>query len=193
MVLPRVPLLPFALLPMTVYEPRYRKMVRFALEGDRLFCVALMKPGVEQASRVSQFYQTGGIGLIRACVMRGDGAYNLVLQGLARVQMEGWCRVRPFRVAQIIPLPSGRGGSEEAMTLVVRVLELCSELKQQGTEVPGPIERQLETVSDPSALADIVSHTFVRDPFARQQLLEELSVTNRLRRLIAQLESELKV
>ncbi len=191
MTLPNALLLPFALLPITIYEPRYRKMLAYALEHDRMFCIALMKPGVTDAEEDEQFYQTAGIGLVRACVMRDDGVYNLILQGLVRVQLTGWVKVRPFRVARIVPLPNEPSASPETDALSAKVLELCSELKDKGAQVPTPIEKQLASIDDPSALADIVSHTFIRDPFARQQLLEDLSVPSRLRRLISRLQEEL--
>jgi Lon protease-like protein len=191
MTLPNALLLPFALLPITVYEPRYRKMITYALEHDRMFCIALMKPGSKSALKDEEFYQTAGMGLIRACVRREDGVYNLILQGLVRVRLVDWVKVRPFRVAKIAPLPSEPAEGPETDALSARVLQLCHELKDKGAQVPIPVEKQLASIDDPSALADIVSHTFIRDPFARQQLLEELSVPTRLRRLITRLQEEL--
>ena len=191
MTLPNALLLPFALLPMTVYEPRYRKMIDYALKQDRMFCIALLKPGSEGAGKGEQFYQTAGLGLIRACVRRDDGVYNLILQGMVRVQLIGWEKIRPFRLGRIAPLTNKLVSGPETDALSAKVLELCSELKDRGAQVPYPIEKQLASIDDPSALADIVSHTFIRDPFARQQLLEELSVPSRLRRLISRLEEEL--
>jgi len=194
MTLPNALLLPFALLPITIYEARYRKMVAYALEHDRMFCIALMKPGGKSAAKSEQSYETAGIGLIRACVQRPDGVYNLILQGLVRVHLGERVKERPFRMARIVPLPNEPGepsAGPETDALSAKVLELCSELKDRGAQVPTPIEKQLASIDDPSALADIVSHTFIRDPFARQQLLEELSVPSRLRRLIVRLQEEL--
>ncbi len=192
MTLPDALLLPFALLPITVYEPRYRKMVAYALEHERMFCIALRKPGPGAKSAADEeIHETAGIGLIRACVQREDGVYNLVLQGLVRVQLTGWAKRRPFRMAHLVPLPNEPTASPETDALSAKVLELCSALKDQGASVPTPVEKQLASIDDPSALADIVSHTFIRDLSARQQLLEELSVPTRLRRLIRRLQEEL--
>ena len=191
MVLPQALLLPLALMPLYIFEPRYQQMLAHALENDRMFCIALMKPGITEATRSDQFYSTVGIGLIRACVGMENGTSNLILQGLNRVQITGWIQEEPFRIAQLKLLPSLDAESVESQALGAKVLELCSELKARGAQVSELLDKQLSQVNDPSALADIVSHTFVGDPFARQQLLEALSVPDRLRLLIAHLQQQL--
>lgn len=192
MVLPNALLLPFALLPLTIFEPRYRLLLSHALHHDRMICISLRRPDFNlDSSDPEAFHPTAGIGLIRACVELENGNSNLILQGICRVRISSLIQEIPFRNATIHPLPNEEGEGIEARTLCAKVLELCNELKDRGTPIPVPIEKQLAAIEDPSALADIVSHTFVADPYTRQKLLEDLSVPNRLRRLITQLQWEL--
>ena len=46
MVLPNATLFPHALLPLIIFESRYQEMLSWSLEHHRMFCIALMKPGV---------------------------------------------------------------------------------------------------------------------------------------------------
>ena len=85
MVLPNAVLIPNALLPLRIFEPQYREMLRWCLERDRFFCVAMKKPG-EADSAALNFMAIGGLGLVRACVGVEDGTSNLILQGLVRVK-----------------------------------------------------------------------------------------------------------
>src|SRR5919199_638169 len=85
MPLPGALLFPHALLPIYIFEPRYREMLRFALSHDRMFCIALLRPGRNEWNNADDFFDVAGIGLIRACVGRVDGTSNLILQGLQRV------------------------------------------------------------------------------------------------------------
>src|SRR5438309_5626404 len=86
MPLPGALLFPHALLPLYLFEPRYRQMLQHALGHHRMFCVALLKPHCADWRSPVDFFHTAGIGLIRACVERGDGTSNLILQGLERVR-----------------------------------------------------------------------------------------------------------
>src|SRR5438093_11960926 len=86
MPLPGAVLFPHALLPLYIFEPRYREMLAHALAHERMFCVALLQPDRAQWQSEEHFFEVGTIGLIRACVDRGDGTSNLILQGLQRVR-----------------------------------------------------------------------------------------------------------
>ena len=68
MVLPDALLFPNSLLPLFIFEPRYREMLKWVLAEQRVFCIAQMKPGVSEAQTPDDFHQTGGLGLVRACV-----------------------------------------------------------------------------------------------------------------------------
>src|SRR5437660_4238951 len=86
MPLPGAVLFPHALLPLYIFEPRYRDMLTHALAQERMFCVALVRPDRGQWRTENDFCDVATIGLIRACVGRADGTSNLILQGLQRVR-----------------------------------------------------------------------------------------------------------
>ena len=191
MVLPGAMIFPHALLPLYIFEPKYRAMLAHCLTGPRMFCVAMMKPGVDEVRGPDDFFHTAGCGLVRACVAREDGTSNLILQGLARVRFTGFPQSKPFRIAEIEAVPSVEGGSVEAEALGTKVLELCQQFKERGMQLPGPLDTFLAHLTDLDKLADLVAHAFVGDPFERQRLLEEPQVAARLRLLIRMLNEEL--
>ena len=80
MPLPGAVLFPHALLPLYIFEPRYRQMLEHALAHERIFAShwSDRPPGLASAD---DFFDVATIGLIRACVGRSDGTSNLVLQG----------------------------------------------------------------------------------------------------------------
>src|SRR2546430_1072631 len=98
MPLPGALLFPNALLPLHIFEPRYQQMLEHALREHRMFSVALIKPQRNQWRTTDDFFQTAGVGLIRACVGRGDGTSNLILQGLRRVRFTGFEQSDPSRL-----------------------------------------------------------------------------------------------
>ena len=190
MVLPNAVLFPHALLPLYIFEPRYRAMLAWALEHERMFCVALMKPGVEEAHTAEDFYQIAGVGLIRACVGRDDGTSHLILQGMARVRFAGFNQEQPFRIAEIEEVRTLNSVDADAEKLSTAALALCARMRENGMSIPENLDEQLQQVSDPAMLADIVAHAFLRNAERRQSLLEEPRADLRLRSLIRHLEKE---
>ncbi len=173
MVLPGTPLFPHALLPLYIFEPRYRAMLAYCLAGPRMFCVATTKPGVSEARRAGDFFEVAGCGLVRACVGKEDGTSNLILQGVTRVRFTGFVQEKPFRIAEVEPVVSEEGSSVEAEALGVKVVELCQGYKERGLQMPGSLDKFLAELTDPERLADLVAVALVGDPFSRQRLLEE--------------------
>ncbi|HEX8897144.1 MAG TPA: LON peptidase substrate-binding domain-containing protein [Chthoniobacterales bacterium] len=190
MPLPGALLFPNALLPLHIFEPRYRQMLQYALGEHRMFSVALIKPQRSQWKSTDDFFHVAGLGLIRACVGRGDGTSNLILQGLRRVQFTGFEQSAPFPIARIEPLESETSTSVETDALGSKVIELYSTLKTAGRQLPEKMDKYLSHLTDMEMLADLMAATFVNDPLRRQQLLEELSLNRRLRLLIQYLREE---
>src|SRR5207244_8698033 len=85
MPLPGAVLFPHALLPLYIFESRYRKMLKHALQHHRMFCVTLIKPSCPEWHAPEDFFHLATVGLIRACVGRGVGTWNLLLHDLQLV------------------------------------------------------------------------------------------------------------
>lgn len=190
MPLPGALLFPHALLPLHIFEERYREMLDLALREQRMFSVALIKPQRTQWKSTDDFFSVAGVGLIRACVGRSDGTSNLILQGLARVRFTGWEQSAPFPIARIEPLESDAASTVETDALGAKVIELYSKLKSTGRQLPEKVDKYLAHLTDMEMLADLMAATFVNDPLRRQELLEEFSLNRRLRLVIQYLREE---
>ena len=70
------------------------------------------------------------------------------------------------------------------------MLELYSKLKDSGRQLPEKVDQYLSHLGDMEMLADLMAATFINDPLRRQQLLEELSLKQRLRLVIQYLREE---
>src|SRR6185503_901408 len=110
--------------PLYIFERRYREMLEHALSRHRIFSVALLKPDRGEWESPSDFFHVAGVGLIRACVERGDGTSNLILQGLERVRFTSFAQDKPFPIATIEPLESESETSVETEALAAKVVEL---------------------------------------------------------------------
>jgi len=191
MPLPGAVLFPHALLPLYIFEPRYRKMLDHALQQHRMFCVALIKPSCPDWHAPEDFFHRATAGLIRACVGRSDGTSNLILQGLQRVRFTSFEQEKPFPIASIDTVESCDPTTVETEALGAKVVELYGSLKHDRHQLPAKLDRYLSELRDLEMLADLMGSTFVNDPLRRQRLLEEHSLNQRLRFLITYLRDEI--
>lgn len=197
-------LFPQAMLPLYIFEPRYRKMLADALAGDRVFCIAMQRPG---ASRETPS-QIAGLGLIRAAVTAKDGTSHVILQGLSRVELGKAKKYKPYRVHPIEPLSTTGHDSVAVDALTVKVLDLVAqrfqktgdfppqvtqafekldELEEPGSPKNSPAEsivKYLTKVQDPDQLADLVSFTMLGKASQRQTILETTNLERRLKFLV---------
>ncbi|MEA3187908.1 MAG: ATP-dependent Lon protease, partial [Chthoniobacter sp.] len=169
MVLPNALLLPNTLLPLRIFEERYREMLAHSLAHHRMFCVALMKPKSTEAESMKDVFGVAGLGLVRASVTHDDGTSHLILQGLARVELLDLVQTEPFWIAAIREKKSKLSNLVESEALAAKVLELCEKLP--GPNVPEILKKQLPHLANPEIIADVVTGAFVQDPFQRQWLL----------------------
>ena len=197
MTLPNVTLFPQSLLPLYIFEPRYRQMLADALHSNRMLAVAMRKPGSTRETPLPM----AGLGLIRASVAHRDGTSHLVLQGLARVELEAAVRYKPYRVNRIRTVQTPPCDSVAADALLAKVRELLEERMKLGLPLPFPavtqsssreILKYLDSIADPEQAADQSSYAVLPEAAERQTILETIDVETRLRRLIQFLLAEIR-
>ena len=109
--LPEVILLPGVLLPLHVFEPRYRKMVRDVLESHRhIVVVQIVDGGPLAGEGQAPIAPVAGVGAIIDSTELPNGRFNIVLRGRARVELEELPFVPPYRRASCRVLPSIEDG-----------------------------------------------------------------------------------
>jgi Lon protease-like protein len=206
-------LFPQAMLPLYIFEPRYRKMLSDALDSHRMFAIAMQKPNTSRETPA----QVAGLGLIRAAVKNPDGTSHLILQGLCRVKLGRATKYRPYRIHEAKPLQTTGHDSVAVDALTVKLLDLVAERFAQGTDYPPQIVealkkveamespgetptntpaenivKYLSKVQNPDHLADLVSCTLLPTPTQRQQILETPNLEARLKFLIHFLIAEIQ-
>jgi len=203
MTLPSATLFPQALLPLYIFEPRYRQMLSDMLRAERMFSVAMQQPNKQREAPC----QVAGLGLIRVSVGHEDGTSHLILQGLTRVELVETVRTKPYRVASIRPLIASPTDSVVIDALVAKVHELVEERirlgpfpfpfstlqnvghgkKKKGGKTdfsPKKVVDYLSSLPDADQVADLVSCALLPNAVERQTILETIELEGRLKHLI---------
>jgi Lon protease-like protein len=189
--LPNVVLFPRAVLPLHIFEDRYKAMTADALGGGQQIAMALLKPGWEK-----DYYSRPAVEPV-VCVGRiitherlPDGRYNFFLQGTVRARLlrevpaDGDAADRPYRVGVVRPLAEtvtdadlAEVGRRSLQSLFAGSALAQSPLGQKFVEL---FRSPLPTAE----LADLLAFNFVEDIMAKQQLLAETDLTRRMALLI---------
>jgi Lon protease-like protein len=186
-------LFPQAVMPLHIFEPRYREMLTEVLASDRIFAVAALDDSNPENKEKGLPHKIAGIGVIRACRTNEDGTSNLVLQGLARVRLETITSETPFRKARIVQIQSEPGGpSETIQSIRGSVLDLVHSLIQQGASIPSEVPEFLGSISDPEAILDLSIYSLCPPGPLKQELLETTEILLRYQRFEAFMHSEIE-
>jgi uncharacterized protein len=180
-------LIPFARLPLHIFEPRYRALTRDCLAGDREFGVVLIERGHEVGGGDARF-GVGTVARIVQAVEFPDGRWLVDAVGTERFRVQRWLAEDPYPAALVEALvdeepgPEAKSLRDGVERLLRRVLALQVEL---GFPAPSAT---LELDTEPGRAAYQAAILSDLGPLDVQTLLEEDGPDGRLRRLHSFLE-----
>jgi Lon protease-like protein len=179
--LPHVQLFPHALLPLHVFEPRYRDLVRDALAGARLIAIAALEPGFEADYHGRPAVRAVvGVGELIGHEPLGDGRSNILLRGVARARIDRELpAAHAYRTVEATELIDSyrpqldRAAARETLMLLAE--QLARKLPSGGDTLRELARSQAEL----GPLVDVLTAALVTDPDERQTLLENVDVAAR--------------
>jgi len=186
MTLPGVVFFPKAMMPLYIFEKRYRLMIEEILDSHRMFCVAASKES--DSDTVEEFEEIASAGLVRVCRGNPDGTSFLLLQGISRVRISGVVREDPYRVVAVEPLES----IIEAPLAESReeIQKLIKENHQLGGVVTDDMLSFLNPLHDDEAYVDLVAFTLCKETMRKQKILETLELSKRAALLVSDIRCE---
>lgn len=180
--LPQVALFPGAVLPLHVFEPRYKAMIRDCLSTHRALAVV-------QVTNADQLDEHGhptiatiaGAGVIVDHAELPEGRFNILVRGRARVRLAELPFVPPYRIAKATILPTEETHvSEQDMTaLLANAQSFVSLVRERDHD----FEFRTPRGAPPGFIVDVCAHHLVIDAVDRQQILETLDLNQRVQRV----------
>jgi uncharacterized protein len=188
--LPDVTFFPHTLLPLHVFEARYRAMVIDVLERDRKLAVVRLRPGYESSyAGKPAVHAVAGLGEIVSCERLATGRYNILLRGEERLRIEQELPTDTlYRVVRARRLADGEAAGDVAPALA-RIRAGCRELLGALARPADLLDTALAEGQAPGVIADRVAAAVLPDADLRQSLLETLDVTARVARVADALEA----
>jgi Lon protease-like protein len=189
--LPDVTLFPKALLPLHIFEARYRAMISDALARDRRICMVRLRPGYDEAAYAGkpEVYGVGGLGEIVSCERLATGRYDLVLRGEARVRIVSeqpsdtlYRLVSAARIEDVAP-------AADVTPIVERIRDACRTLLTVLGRPVDFLDAAFADTQAPGAIADRIAAGVLPGADVRQELLETAEIDLRLGRLALALDA----
>jgi len=182
--LPELTFFPRTLLPLHVFEARYRTMVMDCLARDKRMAVVGLKPGYEPAYEGKPaVYPVAGVGRIVQCERLATGRFNILLKGEGRVRID---RELPSDTLYRMVAGSllGETGAERdgVGALAARVTGRCLGILRAVNRPTAEMEKALAGAA-PGTVCDRIASAIIPGAAARQALLEEVDVERRLSKL----------
>jgi Lon protease-like protein len=177
-------LFPHTVLPLHIFEPRYRQMVQDCLAGDRRLAMGLLKPGWEKDYYGRPpIHAIAGAGEIVQHEELPDGRFNILVRGTMRIGITAELPPNlPYRVVRAKPL-ADRYAVEEPRALALRLdrlkvfyLRILAEMNKGQ----GELAKLCGGVKDPGIVVDRIAGAVIAETEARQQVLECVEVPARL-------------
>ena len=175
-------LFPSGVLPLRVFEPRYRDMLEDLLSGNREFGVVL----IERGSEVGGGEVRSGIGTMARILearKSGGGHWSVVAMGLQRIMVDRWLPDDPYPMAEVRPLSDRPGPGVDPASYAAlrdRLHRLLEGLVVLGETVPSD---RVEIAEDPALGSLQMAALAPLTPFDRQRILEVDRVEDRCRLL----------
>ena len=183
--LPNVVLFPQAILPLHIFEERYKEMTADALAGERQIAMALLRPGWEK-----NYYQRPPIepivcaGAILSHEKLPDGKYNFLLQGHTRARIIREFGDKTYRIAELEPLEDTKVRESELADERSRLISVFEEGTLLATDLGRQFRQLLSTSLPTRIIADLVAFKLLDDVWMKQSLLADCDTHRRVSRIV---------
>jgi Lon protease-like protein len=176
-------LYPGLLLPLHIFEERYRQLVRDLLEtsGPQHFGVVAIRKGRETGiDGISALYEIGCTATLRQVAKHPDGRFDLVTVGTQRFRLTELDHSRPYLQGQVDLLTEDTGGQAAARLAAQSAREAFrGYLEVLASRGAGPV-REPDLPDEPAALSYVIAATMIIDLRDQQALLAEPDAAGRL-------------
>jgi ATP-dependent Lon protease len=184
---------PDTLTPLAVGQERSIKLVNDVLSGDRMLAMVASKDPELDAPGLDDLYGVGVAGTVARMMKVPDGTLRILVQGSERIRITGYVSEEPYLVARIEAMPDVLEPTTELEALTRNVQSTFTQIIEAIPYLPEELQLAVANIDDPSALSHLIAGALRISTEEKQELLETVDVTRRLRRLSEILTRELEV
>jgi ATP-dependent Lon protease len=184
---------PDTLTPLAVGQERSIKLVNDVLSGNRMLAMVASKDPENDKPGPDDLYAVGVAGTVARMMRVPDGTLRILVQGSERIRVLDYISEQPYLVARVEAMPDVVEESTELEALTRNVQSTFSEIIEAIPYLPEELQLAVANLDDPSALSHLIAGALRINTEEKEELLEQVDVNKRLRRLSEILTRELEV
>jgi ATP-dependent Lon protease len=184
---------PESMTPLAIGQERSIKLVDDVVGGDRMLALLTTRDSENEQPSFKDLYEVGTAAVVHKMIRVPDGTLRILVQGLGRIRLEEPVQVEPYLVGHFVEVPDVVEETREVEALTRNVQALFARIIALVPYLPEELELAAANVDDPSALCHLVASTLRLKTEEKQELLEDVSVEQRLRHVSRILNRELEV
>jgi ATP-dependent Lon protease len=184
---------PDTLTPLAVGQERSINLVNDVLSGNRMLAMVASKDPENDTPGPDDLYDVGVAGTVARMMRVPDGTLRILVQGSQRIRILGYVSEEPYLVARIEEMPDVIVESTELEALTRNVQSTFTEIIEAIPYLPEELQLAVANLDEPSALSHLIAGALRISTEEKQELLENVDVTQRLHRLSEILTRELEV
>jgi ATP-dependent Lon protease len=189
MTLRGVVLFPQAMMPLRIFEERYKTMLTDRLNEDRIFAIVGERENVtEEEEHLELPFGVATAGLIRVSKENPDGTSFVLLQGLSRVRIVSIPQEIPYRILEVEPVETII--DESAVGLRTKITAQLERNQELGGEVNKEMIDFLTPLDDDTAFVDLAAYSLCKHTLRKQAMLEVQNLGKRANMLLDDLTME---
>jgi ATP-dependent Lon protease len=186
-------LFPELILPIMVGRKKSVKLIDEAMEGDRIIGVVTQHSSDVEDPEPNELYNIGVAAHVVRMVKEMDGTQRVIVQGLERIKISQYIQQDPYFVGEVQVLPEEEAKGVEIDALVMNLKNLFQRAVELALHLTAELKNMVLNIKDPGILADIIASNLNINPSEKQEVLEVVSVKDRLNKVHLLLAREVQI
>ena len=187
--LPNLVLFPHIVVPLHIFEERYKSMINGCIASGEIFGLVLLQTGADEESEET-IHRVGVTARIVEVERLDEGRMNILCEGEQRFRIYRFTQQTPFWRGAVDIIEDDERNATEA--LYEQVAELYRSVVDLSAKLSGSQEAELVLPDSSTDLSYMVSYVLDIESEDKQKLLEMDSTAERLRMLLAHLTDTLR-
>ncbi|MEM1012926.1 MAG: endopeptidase La, partial [Planctomycetota bacterium] len=185
---------PGTVMPLNIGRPKSKALLEEVMSGDpKMIAVVAQRDAEDEDPEEGDLHAIGTVCMILKLFRLPDGNQSIIVHGHNRFRLHALAQTEPFHVGHLEPLQDQDPEDAESMALVSGIREQAKRLIELSPNTPDEAQQLLDNIQTPGALADFLAANLPGDADERQEVLETLNVSRRLRLVAERLARQLDV
>jgi ATP-dependent Lon protease len=184
---------PHMIVPLFVGREKSIRALEEVMKNDALIMLATQKNASDDDPAPDSIYETGTLASVLQLLKLPDGTVKVLVEGLERARVEKYSDRSEYYEATAVALADTDANSVEAEALARSVVSDFESYVKLNKKISAEVVGVVQAITDFAKLGDTVASHLAVKIADRQAILETLSVTQRLEKVLGLMESEISV